>query len=112
MMDAGLSDAAIVGGVDSLCLTTLYGFHALQLTARGPCKPFDTTRDGISISEAAAFALLDRVPISVDADEVTLLGVGGSSDAYHMSSPLPVGQGARTAMLEALIAGVLDPGAI
>jgi 3-oxoacyl-[acyl-carrier-protein] synthase I len=112
MMDAGLIDAAVVGGVDSLCLTTLYGFHALQLTARGPCKPFDTTRDGISISEAAAFALLERVPDSLDADDITLLGVGESSDAYHMSSPHPEGQGARTAMLAALAAGGLEPGDI
>ena len=112
MIDAGLIDAAVVGGVDSLCLTTLYGFHALQLTARGPCKPFDTTRDGISISEAAAFALLERMPDSLDADDVTLLGVGESSDAYHMSSPHPEGQGARTAMLAALEAGGLEPGDI
>jgi 3-oxoacyl-[acyl-carrier-protein] synthase-1 len=112
MMDAGLIDAAVVGGVDSLCLTTLYGFHALQLTSRGPCKPFDSRRDGISISEAAAFALLERVPDSLDADAVTLLGVGESSDAYHMSSPQPEGLGARAAMLAALdIAGV-EPGEI
>lgn len=107
MIDADLIDAAVVGGVDSLCLTTLYGFHALQLTSRGPCKPFDSGRDGISISEAAAFALLERVPDSLDADAVTLLGVGESSDAYHMSSPQPEGLGARAAMLAALdIAGV------
>ncbi len=112
MMDADLIDAAVVGGVDSLCLTTLYGFHALQLTSRGPCKPFDSGRDGISISEAAAFALLERVPDSLDADAVTLLGVGESSDAYHMSSPQPEGLGARAAMLAALdIAGV-EPGQI
>jgi 3-oxoacyl-[acyl-carrier-protein] synthase I len=112
MMDADLIDAAVVGGVDSLCLTTLYGFHALQLTSRGPCKPFDSGRDGISISEAAAFALLERLPNSLDADAVTLLGVGESSDAYHMSSPQPEGLGARAAMLAALdIAGV-EPGEI
>jgi 3-oxoacyl-[acyl-carrier-protein] synthase-1 len=109
MMDAGLIDAAVVGGVDSLCLTTLYGFHALQLTSRGPCKPFDSTRDGISISEAAAFALLERVPDSLDADDVKLLGVGESSDAYHMSSPHPEGQGARAAMLAALASAGLTP---
>jgi 3-oxoacyl-[acyl-carrier-protein] synthase-1 len=112
MMDADLIDAAVVGGVDSLCLTTLYGFHALQLTSRGPCKPFDSGRDGISISEAAAYALLERVPDSLDAHAVTLLGVGESSDAYHMSSPQPEGLGARAAMLAALdIAGV-QPGDI
>lgn len=109
MMDAGLIDAAVVGGVDSLCLTTLYGFHALQLTSRGPCRPFDSERDGISISEAAAFALLERVPDSLDADAVKLLGVGESSDAYHMSSPQPEGLGARAAMLAALNAAHLTP---
>jgi 3-oxoacyl-[acyl-carrier-protein] synthase-1 len=112
MIDADLIDAAVVGGVDSLCLTTLYGFHALQLTSSGPCKPFDTARDGISISEAAAFALLERVPDSLDADAVTLLGVGESSDAYHMSSPHPEGLGARAAMLAALDIAGLEPGDI
>jgi 3-oxoacyl-[acyl-carrier-protein] synthase-1 len=112
MMDADLIDAAVVGGVDSLCLTTLYGFHALQLTSRGPCKPFDSGRDGISISEAAAFALLERVPDSLDADAVTLLGVGESSDAYHMSSPQPEGLGARAAMLAALDVAGVEPGQI
>jgi 3-oxoacyl-[acyl-carrier-protein] synthase I len=112
MMEADLIDAAVVGGVDSLCLTTLYGFHALQLTSRGPCKPFDAARDGISISEAAAFALLERLPDSLDADAVKLLGVGESSDAYHMSSPQPEGQGARAAMLAALEAAGLEPGDI
>jgi len=109
MMDAGLIDAAVVGGVDSLCLTTLYGFHALQLTSQGPCKPFDAARDGISISEAAAFVLLERIPDSLDADAVKLLGVGESSDAYHMSSPQPEGLGARAAMLAALDAARLAP---
>ena len=109
MIEADLIDAAVVGGVDSLCLTTLYGFHALQLTSHGPCKPFDAARDGISISEAAAFALLERVPDSLDADAVRLLGVGESSDAYHMSSPHPEGLGARAAMLAALDAAGLEP---
>jgi 3-oxoacyl-[acyl-carrier-protein] synthase-1 len=109
MIDAGLIDAAVVGGVDSLCLTTLYGFHALQLTSRGPCRPFDSARDGISISEAAAFVLLERVPDSLDADAVKLLGLGESSDAYHMSSPQPEGLGARAAMLAALEAAGLEP---
>jgi len=33
MIEAGIIDAAVVGGVDSLCLTTLYGFHSLQLSS-------------------------------------------------------------------------------
>jgi len=99
---ARLVDAALVGGVDSLCLTTLYGFHSLQLVSRTPCRPFDVSRDGISIGEGAAFALLERPSASLDADAVLLLGTGESSDAYHMSSPPPDGRGAREAMRLAL----------
>jgi len=109
MIAAGLIDAAVVGGVDSLCLTTLYGFHSLQLVSPNPCKPFDVGRDGISIGEAAAFVLIERPPESLDADAILLLGVGESSDAYHMSSPHPEGRGARTAMLEALACADLSP---
>jgi 3-oxoacyl-[acyl-carrier-protein] synthase-1 len=112
MIEAGLIDAAVVGGVDSLCLTTLYGFHSLQLCSSAPCRPFDVARDGISIGEAAAFALLTRVPGTLDGDDVLLLGVGESSDAYHMSAPHPEGDGARRAMLAALATANLDPDAI
>ena len=109
---AGIIDAAVVGGVDSLCLTTLYGFHSLQLVSRTPCRPFDSARDGISIGEAAAFALLERPGAGADADAVLLVGTGESSDAYHMSSPAPDGRGARAAMRQALAAAGLEPGDI
>jgi 3-oxoacyl-[acyl-carrier-protein] synthase-1 len=103
MIALDLIDAALVGGVDSLCLTTLYGFHSLQLTSSQPCRPFDAARDGLSIGEAAAYALLERVSAgNSDADSIQLLGVGESSDAYHMSSPHPEGAGARSAMESAM----------
>ncbi|MBI2307321.1 MAG: beta-ketoacyl-[acyl-carrier-protein] synthase family protein [Rhodocyclales bacterium] len=102
MIEVGLIDAALVGGVDSLCLTTLYGFASLELTSRQPCRPYDAARDGISIGEGAAYALLERAPASLAADAVLLLGAGESSDAYHMSSPHPEGLGARLAMEAAL----------
>jgi 3-oxoacyl-[acyl-carrier-protein] synthase-1 len=112
MIEAGLIDAAVVGGVDSLCLTTLYGFHSLQLSSSAPCRPFDVARDGISIGEAAAFALLERVPENLNGDSVLLLGIGESSDAYHISAPHPEGLGARLAMQAALSAAMLEPGHI
>ena len=77
--------------------------------ARTPCRPFDAARDGISIGEAAAFALLERPEGPLDSDEVLLLGTGESSDAYHMSAPPPDGRGARAAMLQALEAARLEP---
>lgn len=112
MIEADLIDAAVVGGVDSLCLTTLYGFHSLQLCSAAPCRPFDGARDGISIGEAAAFALLERLPGTLDGDDVLLLGVGESSDAYHMSTPHPQGHGARRAMQAALSSANLEAASI
>jgi 3-oxoacyl-[acyl-carrier-protein] synthase I len=112
MIEAGLIDAALVGGTDSLCLTTLYGFYSLQLSSPAPCRPFDVARDGISIGEAAAFALLERIPANLDSDSVLLRGVGESSDAYHMSSPHPEGLGAKRAMQAALAAAAIEPGDI
>jgi 3-oxoacyl-[acyl-carrier-protein] synthase-1 len=112
MIEAGLVDAVLVGGVDSLCLTTLYGFHSLQLSSPAPCRPFDVARDGISIGEAAAFALLERVPAGLRDGSVLLLGIGESSDAHHMSAPHPEGLGARRAMQAALATAGLEPGDI
>lgn len=109
MIEAGLIDAAVVGGVDTLCLTTLYGFNSLGLLSAEACRPYDVARDGISIGEAAAFALLERPHLSTDAQSVLLLGIGESSDAYHMSSPHPEGLGARMAMQQALQSAGLDP---
>ncbi len=107
----GTIDAAIVGGVDTLCLTTLYGFASLQLTSAQPCRPYDVARNGISVGEGAAFALLERCANPAPGS-VLLLGTGESSDAYHMSSPHPEGLGARMAMEAALRSAGLSAGDI
>jgi 3-oxoacyl-[acyl-carrier-protein] synthase-1 len=95
---SGACDAAVVGGVDSLCLTTLYGFNSLQLISADICRPADAARTGISIGEAGGFALLDPHAES----SLALLGYGETSDAYHMSSPEPGGRGAVESMRAAL----------
>ena len=100
-IDAGFCDAAVVGGIDSLCLMTLYGFNSLQLVSSAPCRPADESRKGLNIGEAAGFALLEPLS-SADGEAVCLLGHGESSDAYHMSTPCPDGAGAALAMRTAL----------
>ena len=106
----GLIDAAVVGGVDSLCMTTLYGFKALELTSGEICRPWDATRAGLSIGEAAAFALLEREGGAAPARAMGwLLGAGESSDGHHMSSPHPEGAGAALAMRAALAQAGLRP---
>ncbi len=97
LLRLGLVDAAIVGGVDTLCGSVLFGFNALRLVAREPCRPFDADRAGISLGEAAGYALLERGP-----GDLQLLGYGESSDAHHMSAPHPQGLGAEQALDAAL----------
>jgi len=111
LIATGLADAAIVGGVDSLCLTTLCGFASLELTSPEPCRPCDANRQGLSIGEAAAFALLER-PAPHDGSAVLLTGWGEASDAHHMSAPHPQGRGSRAAMQQALAQAGLAPQAI
>ena len=104
LLRLGIADAAIVGGVDSLCQSVLFGFNALELISPQPCQPFDANRRGINIGEAAGFALLER-----SGHGPRLLGYGESSDAHHMSSPHPDGLGARHAITAALERAGLAP---
>lgn len=112
LIEAGWIDAAVVGGVDSLCLTTLYGFHSLQLFAEDVCRPWDAHRGGVSLGEGAAFALLQREAAAGQPALGRLLGVGESSDAHHMSAPHPEGALAAAAMRQALDAAGLAPAQI
>jgi 3-oxoacyl-[acyl-carrier-protein] synthase-1 len=113
LIEAGLADAVVVGGVDTLCRMTLRGFASLELLSRGgPCRPCAADRDGISIGEAAALVLLERADPAAAADSVLLLGAGTSSDGHHMSSPHPDGLGAVGAMRAALDAAGLGPGGV
>ncbi|PMN50324.1 beta-ketoacyl-[acyl-carrier-protein] synthase II [Vibrio lentus] len=107
LLDSGMADAVLVGGVDTLCKLTLNGFHGLEALSTTHCKPFSATRDGINIGEAAAFMLLSRAKLvgvntTQDTSNIALLGCGDSSDAHHISAPHPEGNGAEQAMIKAL----------
>lgn len=98
LIDAGIIDAAIVGGLDTLCTMTLLGFGALQALDNKVCRPFHPERRGINIGEGGALALVER-----DGDaRVLVRGVGETSDAYHISAPHPEGRGALSAMKQTL----------
>ncbi len=103
----GIVDAVLVGGVDSLCMSILYGFNSLELVSADPCRPFDRRRDGINIGEAAGFAVLAREDVLPDA-RLALLGYGESADAYHMAHPHPDGKGAVMAIDQALARAGLE----
>lgn len=107
LLAAGLCDAVVVGGADTLCRMTLGGFASLEAVSAGLCQPFSRNRDGINIGEAAAVFLLTRDPAPV-----TLLGIGEGSDAHHISAPDPEGKGALAAMRAALDDAGLQASAI
>lgn len=103
----GLVDAVLVGGVDSLCLSVLYGFNSLELVSDDVCRPFDINRSGINLGEAAGYALVTRDDLAENA-RFSLLGYGESSDAHHMSHPHPEGKGAVLAMQRAIERAGID----
>lgn len=98
LIEAGVIDAAIVGGVDTLCSMTLQGFHSLSALSTEKTRPFSELRQGINIGEGGALMLLEREGRA----KAYLTGVGESSDAYHIAAPHPEGAGARLAMERAL----------
>lgn len=105
LIDAGVIDAALVGGIDTLCQMTLMGFHSLDALSPERAKPFSSERRGLNIGEGGALMLIER-----DGDALALLeGVGESSDAYHISAPHPEGLGAKLAMERALALAGVEP---
>ncbi|MFC4891664.1 beta-ketoacyl-[acyl-carrier-protein] synthase family protein [Pseudofrancisella aestuarii] len=97
LIEQNICDAVIVGGCDTLCQLTLNGFDCLESISENVCKPFSIDRNGINIGEGAALFILSKEP-----SEISLTGVGESSDGYHITAPDPTGNGARLAMLQAL----------
>ena len=108
-LESNLVDVVLVGGIDTLCLSVLHGFHSLQLLSAEPCMPFDRDRNGINLGEASGFALLQRAGDTDFSSGIGLKGYGESSDAYHMSHPHPEGLGARRSICQALDRAGLEP---
>ncbi|HTK90105.1 MAG TPA: beta-ketoacyl-[acyl-carrier-protein] synthase family protein [Verrucomicrobiae bacterium] len=111
----GVVPLALAGGVDALTRICFMGFNALKLLDPDPCRPFDRDRKGMSIGEAAAFVVLEdfeRCRARGAREVAKLLGAGVSTDAHHVTSPHPEGEGMARAMTLALDAARLDPGAV
>ncbi len=107
MLRSGRVKSVLVGGVDSLCRLTYFGFHSLQLVDRTGSKPLDQDRQGMAVAEGAGMLLLTTE--KPDCSHVELLGTGLSCDAYHPAAPHPDGDGAFRAMLGALADAGLNP---
>ncbi|UVM27901.1 beta-ketoacyl-[acyl-carrier-protein] synthase family protein [Pseudomonas sp. B21-021] len=110
LLDLGLCDAVLCGGVDSLCKLTLNGFSALEAVSDERCNPFSANRNGINIGEAAVLFVMSKARGA--GPGIALLGAGASSDAHHISAPEPSGRGALQSMQKALDQAHLQAGDI
>ena len=106
LIERGICDAVVTGGVDGRCRFAMNGFAALNALAQGRCRPLAADRDGINLGEAVALFTLERPGQSAD---FHLAGVGESSDAYHATAPDPEGCGAEMAMRAALADAGVSP---
>jgi len=97
ILESDLADIVICGGVDTLSQLPSNGFKSLESIAKSYCNPFGSERDGINIGEGAALFVMSQTK-----DDIKLLSVGESSDAYHVSAPDPEGVGALSSMKQAV----------
>jgi 3-oxoacyl-[acyl-carrier-protein] synthase-1 len=104
MLETGLADAVICGGVDTLAELTLNGFAALESIAPTLCNPMSANRCGINIGEGGALFVMSRDP-----GPWRLEGYGESSDAHHASAPDPSAAGAEIAVRKALATSNIAP---
>ena len=104
-----ICDAVIVGGADAWTRTVVEGFHSLEALSPRRTRPLAADRDGINLGEGAAIFIMRR---GGPGDGVSLMGVGESSDAYHLTAPDPQGGGAEASMRAALADAGLEPGDI
>ena len=104
LIQSGMADAVICGGVDSISRLTTNGFAALESVSPDPCLPFSAHRKGINIGEGGALFVLSGKP-----GPWRMEGWGETSDAYHLSSPDPSGAPAQAAIETAFARAGISP---
>lgn len=104
LLDSGICDVVLTGGIDSLCKLTVQGFGSLELLSENVANPHSVNRDGINIGEGGGLCILTK-----EEGGVQICSIGESSDAYHISAPHPEGEGSRKAISSALEAAKITP---
>lgn len=106
----GRAERVLTGGYDALCQLTFAGFDSLQALAPTPCRPFDATRNGLTLGEGAAVLTLETLASAERRNAPILgeiIGYGATTDVHHLTQPHPEGDAALAAMQAACaVAGV------
>lgn len=101
LLTAGYYDTAVVCGVDVLSAFVLAGFDAFKALSPTECRPFDIERLGLNIGECAATVVLSK-ELHADTDAWYIIDGCLNSDAYHVSAPIPSGDGVCRAIKKIL----------
>jgi 3-oxoacyl-[acyl-carrier-protein] synthase II len=112
---SGQSERVFTGGYDALSQMVFGGFDSLQALSTTKCRPFDATRDGLGLGEAAAMLCLETLESAEKRNANVLgeiVGYGSSWDPHHLTQPHPQGDAAYAAMRSACTSGGIEPGQI
>jgi 3-oxoacyl-[acyl-carrier-protein] synthase-1 len=94
LMRAGMYDNIIINGTDIVSEFVFSGFNSFKSLSTGPCRPFDKTRDGLSLGEGSGTIILTSAPSLLKSKEKILAGEGvTTNDANHISGPSRTGEG-------------------
>jgi len=101
LIASGAYDSAVVCGVDVVSAFVLAGFNAFKALSPTECRPFDIERMGLNVGECAATLVLTR---DTPGEEEGWHIVDGclNNDAYHVSAPVPSGDGVRRTVAKIL----------
>ena len=114
----GLEDAIIAGGTEAaICQTSVAGFENMKALTGATDKnrasiPFDKERSGFVMGEGAGIVILEELEHALKRNAhiyAEVIGYGATSDAYHITSPDPEGDGARRAMERAIVDANIKP---
>jgi 3-oxoacyl-[acyl-carrier-protein] synthase-1 len=94
LIRANLYENVVINGTDIITEFVLSGFNSFQSLSTGPCRPFDKTRNGLSLGEGSGTIILTSKPVISGGTNYILVGEGFSTnDANHISGPSRTGEG-------------------
>ena len=102
LVEAGVYNNAVVAGADMVTHFVVSGFQSFKAVSSLPCKPYDVSRDGITLGEAAGTIILGNTANISDQYPVYVSGGASSNDANHISGPSRTGDGLFLAIKNAL----------